>query len=475
MNWQLLFRALWLRGGIVLLVAFRDRVVPRRWPGPWFLSRGVIKLNSKRQGRRDGKLGLPTAEQMSGPNPDFPAHLMYLKNKGDLLVRAILESMLKLDTKKGGRGAAISHVRQLINHATDQRSRRKDLEQKLELSRAELKRRDEDRKGEEEALANAKERRREVDAWSRGLPRKTYLALLFALAVAELPLLALAFQNFFSVGFSVIVSLGVSVAIIFCAHVAGVLLTKRESVLLPADTAILSGIWVGVLSTIIGLSVVRELYLKTNEQVDGVSTGPTWIVVVVFAIFNVMVFGAAVLVSKFRHSEYAEAIDDSRRALRTAKRQIKRARKDEERSRKKLARVQDRIVLLDGLASSTAQRARTSVEQAQLAAAGQKDFIEKCYALYVRENARAQAHWAARRARLRRPLESGPIPAFNRLPEVKDPVEEFRPFKDKVRKDLLPLERLLFNAESAADAVQAQVNARPNGSKAAKEASQHAS
>jgi hypothetical protein len=475
MNWQLLFRALWLRGGIVLLVAFRDRVLPRRLPGPRALSRWAIKLNSKRQGRKDGKLGLPTAAQMSGPNPDFPAHLMYLKNKGDHFVRAILESMLKVDTKKGGRGAAIGHVHQLINHATDQRNRRRDLEHTLELSRVELKRRDEDLKRGEEAFGNAKKRRRAVDAWSRGLPRKTYVALLFALAVAELPLLALAFQNFFSVGFSVIVSLGVSVAIIFCAHVAGVLMTKRESVLLPADTWIFSGIWVGVISTIIGLSVVRELYLKTNEQVEGVSTGPTWVVVVVFAIFNVMVFGAAVLVSKFRHSEYAEAVDDARRALRSAKRQIKRARKGEERSRKQVARIQDRIVLLDGLASSTAQRARTSVEQAQLAAAGQKDFIEKCYALYVRENARAQAHWAARRASLRRPVESGPIPAFNRLPEVKDPVEEFRPFKDKVSTDLLPLEKLLADAESAADAAQTQVGATPNGRKAAKEALGHAS
>jgi hypothetical protein len=32
MNWKLLFRALWLRGGIVWLVAFRNRVVPRRFP-----------------------------------------------------------------------------------------------------------------------------------------------------------------------------------------------------------------------------------------------------------------------------------------------------------------------------------------------------------------------------------------------------------------------------------------------------------
>jgi hypothetical protein len=183
-----------------------------------------------------------------------------------------------------------------------------------------------------------------------------------------------------------------------------------------------------------------------------------------------------VLVSKFRHSECAEAIDDARRALRPGKRQIKRARKDERRSRKQLARIQDRIVLLDGLASSTAQRARTSVEQARLAAAGEKDFIEKCYALYVRENARAQAGRAARRARLSRPLETGLIPAFNRLPEVKDPAEEFRPFEDRVRNDLLPLEKSLTPAEVADDAVDAiGIVTSPNGRAAAKEALPHAS
>jgi hypothetical protein len=467
MSWRLFFRALWLRGGIVWLVATHHRVLPRRLPGPWFLSRWATRLNSKRQGGKDGKLGQPTAQRMSGPDPDFPAHLMYLKNRGDAFVRAVLEAMVKLDNKKGGRSAAISHVRQLINHATDQRTRLNDFERRFELSRGDLERREGELNENQEALAAAKKRRRSVELWSRGLPRVGYSALLFALAVAELPLLALAFQNFFSVGFSVIVSLGVSVAIIFCAHVAGMLLNKRETVLLPADTAILTAIWVGVLSTIVGLSFVRELYLKTNGQAEGVSTGPTWGVVVVFAIFNVMVFGAAVLVSKFRHSEYAETVDDARRAVRGTRREIRRARRREKRARRQVSRMQDRIVLLEGLASSTAQRARTSVDQARLAAAGRKDFIETCFALYVRENTRAQAYWAARKARLRRPLESSPIPLFNRLPEVKDPDVEFRPFQDRVDRDLRPLEELLTHVESLTQTLEERaIDAAMNGAPA---------
>ena len=62
----LVLRALWLRGGIGWLVAARYRVLPRRLPWPRFLSRWAIKANAKRQGRKDGKLGLPTAEQMTG-------------------------------------------------------------------------------------------------------------------------------------------------------------------------------------------------------------------------------------------------------------------------------------------------------------------------------------------------------------------------------------------------------------------------
>ena len=72
--------------------------------------------------------------------------------------------------------------------------------------------------------------------------RSTYVALLAASDRRRAPLLALAFQNFFSVVFSVIVSVGVSVAIIFLAHAAGVLLAKREAVLHPGDTAILTAI-----------------------------------------------------------------------------------------------------------------------------------------------------------------------------------------------------------------------------------------
>ena len=452
MNWRLVLRALWLRGGIAWLVAARYRVLPRRLPGPRFLSRWAIKANAKRQGRKDGKLGLPTAEQMSGQDPDFPGHLMYLKNKGDRFVRAILESMLNVDTRKGGRSAAISHVRQLINHATDQRATLRDFERKLELGREALESREQDARRDIEALASAKKRRRTVDVWSRGLAKITYVALLVVLTVAELPLLALAFQNFFSVAFSVIVSVGVSVAIIFLAHAAGVLLAKREAVLHRGDTAILTSIWVGVLGTIVGLSFVRELYMKTNEQATGVHTGSTWVVVAVFAIFNIMVFGAAVLVSKLRHSEYAEAVDDAKKAVRSARREIKRARKQEKKARKQVTRIQDRIVLLDGLASSTAQRTQTSVKQARLAAASQKDFIEKCYALYVRENTRSQAYWAVRRAGLREPVESGAIPRFTRLPEVKDPDVEFGPFEEQVRKELQPLEQLLSHVESITDA-----------------------
>ena len=422
-----------------------------------------MKANAKRQGRRDGKLGLPTAEQMAGANPDSPAHLMYLKNKGDGFVRAILESMLKVDTRKGGRSAAISHVRQLINHATDQRTALRDSERKLELGREALESREQELRRDIDALASAKKRRRSVDVWSEGLRKNTYVALLAVLTVAELPLLALAFQNFFSVFFSVIVSVGVSVAIIFLAHAAGVLLAKREAVLHPGDTAILTAIFAGVVATIIGLSFVRELYLETNEQATGVQTGPTWVVVAVFAIFNLMVFGAAVLVSKLRHSEYAEAVDDAKMSVRRARREIKRARKQEKKSRKHVARIQDRIVLLDGLASSTAQRTQISVEQARLAAASRKDFIEKCYALYVRENTRSQAAWAGRRARLSQPVESGPIPTFNRLPEVKDPDVEFGPFEEQVRKELQPLVQRLSHVESITDASELGTASALNG------------
>jgi hypothetical protein len=446
MNWRLFARAIWLRGGIAWLVATHYRMLPRRLPGPWFFSRYAVRSNSKSQGRKDGRLGLPTAEQMTGAEPDYPGHLLYLKNEGDRLVRAVLAAMLKMDTHRGGRSAAISHVRQLINHANDERSALATSTNQLNSNRAELDSKRDDFKEAEHALAAAKKRRRTVDVWSRGLPRRAYKSLLLALTVAELPLLALAFQNFFSVAFSVIVSVGVSVAIIFCAHVAGILLHKRESVLLPGDTRILAAIWTAVVAAIVGLSFVRELYLETTSQA-GVSTGPAWVVVIVFAMLNVLVFGAAVLVSKFNHSECAEQVDDARRTVRSAKRDIRRHEKREKKSHKRVARNADRIVLLEGLATRTSQRARTSVDQAKLAAAGQKDFIEECYALYVRENTRSQAQRSARRAGLRQPVASGPLPEFVHLPKVKDPDVEFLPFVQKVNTDLETLERLLAQAE----------------------------
>jgi hypothetical protein len=444
MSLRLVLRALWLRGGIVWLIASHYRLAPRRMPGPRSVTRWAIKTNAKRQGRRDGKLGLPTVEQISAPRPDYPAHLMYLKNQGDQFVRAVLESMQNIGARRGGgRSGAIGQVRQLLGRSRDERDGLADLEEKLGVSAVELATRSEGLAGNREKLVLAKEQRRAAGVWSRGLSRWTYLMLLVFFTVAELPLLTLAFQNFFSVGFSVLVSLGVSVAIIFFAHVAGVLLVKRETVLHAADSAILGAIWIGVGATIVGLSLVRELYLKTNDQIDGVSTGPTWVVVLVFAIFNLVVFGAAVLLSKFRHSEHDEAVGDVRRDVRRSGHELKRARKVEKSLRKQLARAQARIILLEGVAWTTTQRVRTSVEQARLAAASRKDFIEKCYALYVRENTRAQAYWATRRANLRRPLESGPIPLFNHLPEVKDPAEEFHPLEEHVDEELRPLEERL--------------------------------
>ena len=256
------------------------------------------QVNAKRQGRRDGKLGLPSAKQMDGSDRDYPAHLMYLKNKGDLYVRRILEAMLKVDTKKGGRSAAISHVRQLINRMKDERDDLIFLSASCRCSATLSPPGEQDHQDARDALAAAKKARRSGDVWNRGLPRRMYVFLLLALTVAELPLLALAFQNFFSVGFSIVVSIGVSVAIVFAAHVCGLALMKREAVLVPTNTVILWSIFCGVVATIVGLSFLRELFLKTNETASGASTGPTWVVVVVFAVFNVMVFGAAVLVSQ---------------------------------------------------------------------------------------------------------------------------------------------------------------------------------
>jgi hypothetical protein len=181
---------------------------------------------------------------------------------------------------------------------------------------------------------------------------------------------------------------------------------------------------------------------------------------------NVLVFGAAVLVSKFNHSECAEHVDDAKRTVRSAKRDIKRQEQRETKSRKQVARREDRIVLLEGLAARTSQRARTSVDRAKLAAAGQKDFIEKCYALYVRENTRSQAQRSARRAGLRQPVASGLLPTYIRLPKVKDPDVEFLPFEQKVNADLEILERLLTQAEAPTRALRRRATSPPkNGSK----------
>ena len=104
MSWRLFLRALLLRGGIVWLVATHHRVLPRRMPGPSFVSRWPIKANAKRQGRKDGRLALPTANQMSGADPDYPGQLLYLKNKGDRLVRAVLAAMVKVTPRRAAVG-----------------------------------------------------------------------------------------------------------------------------------------------------------------------------------------------------------------------------------------------------------------------------------------------------------------------------------------------------------------------------------
>ena len=85
-------------------------------------------------------------------------------------------------------------------------------------------------------------------------------------------------------------------------------------------------------------------------------TGPTWVVVAVFAIFNLMVFGAAVLVSKLRHSEYAETVDDARMSVRRARARNQACAQAREEIAQTCRADPARIVLLDGLASSTAQR-----------------------------------------------------------------------------------------------------------------------
>ena len=246
-----------------------------------------------------------------------------------------------------------------------------------------------------------------------------------------------------------IVSVGVSVAIIFLAHAAGVLLAKREAVLHPGDTAILTAIFAGVVATIIGLSFVRELYLVDERAGDGCADGPD--------------MGCGRCLRDLQpHGLWRGGAGLETQALRIRRngrrRKTVRAQSSARNQACTQARKEDRANMSREsstgsccstgwpLAPPNGLRFQSSRHGSQPRA--EKDFIEKCYALYVRENTRSQAAWAGRRARLSQPVESGPIPTFNRLPEVKDPDVEFGPFEEQVRNELQPLDATPESLES---------------------------
>ena len=169
MRLLLVLRALWLRGGIAWVVACSLSGLAEATAGAAVsVALGDEGSTPSARDAETESSACPRLRRWPGRTPDSPAHLMYLKNKGDGFVRAILESMLRVDTRKGGRSAAISHVRQLINHATDQRTALKDVERKLERGREALESREQELRRHLDALASAKKRRRAVDVWSPG-------------------------------------------------------------------------------------------------------------------------------------------------------------------------------------------------------------------------------------------------------------------------------------------------------------------
>ena len=322
----------------------------RRW---WDRSR------ARRDGKRDGLLGVPAKDEVA-----YPPALLAIKQRAEEALAALQRSWVSRDA-------------QLIETADVSERRSEILVGDVAASRDEL----------TLARTRAEGAASSRDEWAASSPewsgprigRVAYAVLITLILVAEFPLNAIAFRLFGeSEVLTWVMTAGLAATLILCAHGLGAFLRVPHPTMAERR-------WVIVLLVlpalaIVGIAIIRERYLSVAAAAGGFDALGPVVGSVLFLVINLLIYAGATMLSYLAHAPGSRS---SRAKGATADSQLAEAKALQ-------AKVEARAD--DGIGAAAAAR-RASDEARRVAAARAhevRSYYEQLMALYCTANLRAR-------------------------------------------------------------------------------------
>jgi hypothetical protein len=282
---------------------------------------------ARRDGRRDGLLGIPTRDEVA-----YPPALLQIRHRADEALASLARGWTNDDARLRERGAGTGRS--------------------VEAARREV---------EEQAFAVAAIERRHAadvqrrDAFAAAPPTsersivrvspRVYVVAIIAILVAEFPLNAIAFRLFGEAEvLTWVMTASLAVTLVLCAHGLGTFLRIEHPTMAERR-------WVVVLVVlpvlaIVAIAVIRARYLSMEAALTGLDVLGPVVGSLAFLVINLLVYTGATMLSYLAHAPHAagarEAADtaqDSGEELTRAQRRLTEATRRERGIEQELSRT----------------------------------------------------------------------------------------------------------------------------------------
>ncbi len=245
-------------------------------PAPGRFRRFRDLWRARRDGRRDGRRGIPTSHE-----PSHPPALVQIGHRAH-------EALAEL-----AKGLAADDATRHAQLEAAQRGHR-DAEFDVDLASKTIAKQDDRQTGDSFTAKTADDRGPRVS-------RRTYVAAIVAIVIAEFPLNAIAFRLFGEAEvLTWVMTASLAVTLVLCAHGLG-------SFLRQPNPSMAERRWIHVLIalpvlTIVAIAVIRARYLSVSAEVTGLDTLGPVVGSAAFLIINLLVYTGATMLSYLAHA-----------------------------------------------------------------------------------------------------------------------------------------------------------------------------
>ena len=272
----------------------------------FIVHRWLLGIEARYRGWRDGRLGIPRADE-----EEAPPEVWKLKRQGDGVGRRIGAKWVAYDLRL--KGETQGHEVERRRYARKRQSLEAELREEDERYRE--RREQLDRKVRDDELRHADDR------WRISTP--VYVGALLLIFIGEFPLNAVAFNLFGEERvLTWVMTAALAASLIVCAHALGVLWRKQRPT--PRDELIAKGLLVSPFLVILGIGLVRQVYVTELDDQTAAKLGFIG-GLAVFVAMNALIFVAAFAISYLHHDPETHGVDRVAKDVKRAERRKKRA------------------------------------------------------------------------------------------------------------------------------------------------------